>query len=71
MFGVEIRVAQDFPEKLHLRLFLAGADHHVSVRIIFGGAKHILEDLISTLCAQLRVHDSVGNIKLGFDFERQ
>jgi hypothetical protein len=71
MFGVEFGVAQDFLEKLHLRFFLAGADHHVSVSIILGRAKHILEDLIPTLSTELRMHGSVGNIKLGFDFERQ
>jgi hypothetical protein len=70
MFGVEFSAPQGLLEKLRLRLFLAGADHDVSVRIILGGAEHILEDLIPTLSAELRMHGSVRNIKLGFDFER-
>jgi hypothetical protein len=71
MVGVEFRASHDFLEELCLRLFLAGAYHHVSVRIILGRAKHFLEDLIPTLRAELRVHGSVSNIKLRFDFERQ
>lgn len=44
MFGIELRVAQCLLEELHLRFFLAGADHYVGVRIILGSAEHVFEE---------------------------